>query len=201
MADMNQVQANQQLIQQMMKEAEAKRAADLISQGNNAKVPVEINYTSINSGETYKGTFVFRRPSAMDAIKVGTAKSEYLRTNGVRPQWVLTPDGQYPMESMAHVEPRVVALAQSLATCKVLLESAPDWFGDYENMFDYDVLLHLEVRFSEELLSFRKQPEKVPANNSETTGDQETLASAEIVRGESGTENGSGTASDRPAVG
>lgn len=143
-------QQNIQMVQEMIQKAEVEKKANLIQQGNKAHIHVTIDYQA-DSGTEYKGTVIFRRPSSMDYLRVGAHKSDMIRLMGIRP----IIDQETGRESMAHVDQTILYVFQAIATMKVLLVESPDWFKDYENSQDPDMVVHVYNRFESELLSFR----------------------------------------------
>lgn len=172
------VKQNMEMVKQMMEQAQAEKKADTIRQGNKAHIPVDIDYTA-DSGEEYKGTIIFRRPSSMDYVRIGAIKSDMLRLSGVKP----IVDPQTGTESMAHVDNGIMFLLTALATNRVLLVESPTWFNKYEEIFDTDLVIHVYNRFDAELLSFRRQPKNGPTGSGETISGPESMDSAEVVRG------------------
>lgn len=177
-------QQNMELVNSLMRQA-ATEKGQTIQQGNKALIPVSIDYEA-DSGKYYEGTLFFRRPSAMDYIRMGAIKSELLRSFGIRPiiEYVQTPDGgSERMESMTHVDASVKFLAHAIATCDVLLASpVPEWFQHHRDMEDADVVIEAYRNFDVALASFRSGTQGVPSRNSQARYDEENVADSQAVR-------------------
>jgi hypothetical protein len=179
-----QVQANMDMVNEMMMKAAAANAAT-VQQGNKALLAVPIDYVA-ESGMHYKGTVAFRRPSAMDYIRMGAIKSELLRVFGAQPivQYVQRPDGGMQMvESMAHVDTTTKFLANALSICDVLLaQPVPEWLQDHRNLTDTDLILQVYNGFEDALASFRTGTQAVPSGNGEAGASPAVVANPEALR-------------------
>lgn len=176
-----QAKENMDLVNKLMAESTGKKA-QAVEQGHKARISVDIDYTA-DSGKTFTGTLVCRRPTPMDYIRIGAAKSNVLRAFGVRPI-VDVVNGQR-IESMAHLDQSITFLITSICTFDVLLVEAPEWFGNYKEIDDTDLVVHCYDRFDEELASFRRGSQGGPARDREDGTDAQALAPSEDVRRES----------------
>lgn len=168
---------NMAMVQEMMAKAQSEKKAEQIQLGNKAHIPVEIDYTA-DSDNTYKGTITFRRPSAMDYVRMGALKANMFRSLGIYP--IIDP--VTGIESMAHVDNGTQNLLLGLSTFKTLMVDCPEWFKNYEDLEDADLILHVYNRFDSELLSFRRPAQAGPQGNSENGPSQETMDDTENIR-------------------
>lgn len=121
--------------------------ADKVNLGSELRTGIPIDYTS-EFGNNYKGTFIFKRPSMRDYMRMGGIKSEMLRQAGVvDPKLV---DGM------------IVYLSHVMSTLSVVTLKAPSWVIDDKGKIDFeileevDVIYHIFAKYEEWENSFRK---------------------------------------------
>lgn len=145
-----------------MEEQNAKNLAkvkDLIDKsekirlGGELKEGVAIDFTSM-SGNKYKGTVIFKRPTMQDYMKMGALKSEYFRAVGI--------------VDLSLVDVAIKRIAQVMAVLSTIVVKCPDWMLDLNSIVEPEVLYHVYDKYEEWENSFRK------SNNTELTGDSTT---------------------------
>jgi hypothetical protein len=100
-------------------------------------------------GTRYTGTVVFKRPSVMDYMKMGAAKSEILRNSGVR--------------DLTLVDSGVKLMAQIIGTLKTVVVKSPEWLVRIDDVEDTDLLFHIYGEYQEWERSFRVSADEFPA--------------------------------------
>lgn len=104
--------------------------------GKNKKHVAQIDMSDIHPDLV--GTFVFHYPSLMEQIRIGTIKAQLL--DGV------------PVES---VDTATNVAAFMMATLRVVLDSAPEWFN-LDTVDDLEVLSRVFNEYAQWRESFRK---------------------------------------------
>jgi hypothetical protein len=149
-------EANMEKVREMM--AQTKRAED-VKLGAELEKGVFIDFVSAY-GTVFKGTIVFRRPTAMDFIRMGAVKSRLL--------------GSFGVVDLRLVDMTVKHLAQCMAVIKSVTVKAPTWLLtdkgeiDVENIKEFDLLYHIHDKYEEWDSMFRKGHTEEPQGDSET---------------------------------
>lgn len=138
----------------MRKIQEAMTMADQVKLGGNLKSAVAIDYTS-ETGNEYTGDVLFKRPTALDYIKMGAIKSEFLRTAGA--------------VSLILVDESVKYMAQVMATLKVVVVKCPEWLLSIEKVADIDALYHVYEEYQKWDNSFRKPVQSPDSGDSKAS--------------------------------
>lgn len=137
-------ESNMTKVREMMKQ----ETAESIGLGEKARNEVSIEYVS-DMGKRYTGTIVFKRPSVMDYMKMGAAKSEILRNSGVR--------------DLTLVDSGVKLMAQIIGTLKTVVVKSPEWLVRIDSVEDTDLLFHVYGEYQEWERSFRTSADDFPA--------------------------------------
>lgn len=101
--------------------------------GNQLNVGVPIDFKSPYEGKHYTGTIVFKRPSMMDYMKIGTLKAQYLNENG--------------FVNINMVDQTIKYMSQAMATLKVLTVKAPAWLLNGQGLIDIETIQDPELVF------------------------------------------------------
>lgn len=150
----------QQAEENKRKVAEAMAFQQQVSQGSALEKREDIDYTT-SEGNHYKGTVVFKKPSAMDMMKLGGLKSEYLRRGGAT--------------DLRLVDVPVRQLAQVMATLSVVLVKRPEWLADVTEVSDLDILYHVYDKFDEWERQFRRTVQPTAADASAPAEGEKTV--------------------------
>jgi hypothetical protein len=138
----------------MEKIQEAMKMHAQVAQGGELTHSVPVDFTS-SEGRNYKGTVVFGKPTAMDVMKMGGLKSEFLRLGGAK-------DAQL-------VDQGIKFLAHVMATLSVVLQKRPEWLADVTKVSDLDLLYHVHDLYEEWESQFRKPVQRAVSDDTETT--------------------------------
>ena len=128
--------------------------ADQIRLGGELKAGVTIDYVT-DFGTEIKGNVVFKRPTMADYMKIGAAKSEYLRKAGVVDANLV----DNTIKFMAHV----------MATLQIIVVKCPEWLMDLNTIQEADILYHVFDQYEVWEKSFRKlSAEPIPGDSGAT---------------------------------
>ena len=119
----------------------AKEKADEVNQGDKATNVVEINYTSPDSGEHYEGKIIFKRPNALETMKMGGRKTQILKEAGV--------------VSRELADPGLMMMAEAIASLEIVVVKCPEWFIDFQKTEDLDLIFHVFGEYNIWKYSFR----------------------------------------------
>jgi len=151
----------------MMDNAESMaKVQDLMAQaaqvrlGGDLKAGVPIDYVT-DFGTSIKGNVIFKRPTMADYMKIGAAKSEYLRKAGV--------------VDIKLVDNSIKFIAHVMATLQCIVTKAPEWLLDIEKVQEPDILYHVYEQYEVWEKSFRKLPAEQVPGNSGTSEREETM--------------------------
>lgn len=156
--------ARQDRIDQQKKNMEivknAMQVRDEVAQGSALTHAVPMDFVS-DEGVHYTGVVVFKRPGAMDIMKVGGLKSEFLRMGGAR--------------DLSLVDNTVKILAHVMATLSVVLDKRPPWLEDVTQVRDVSVLYEVFDAYDAWERSFRKPIQGDASADSEDSDREEAL--------------------------
>lgn len=133
---------------------EAMEMQNKVSQGNALEHREDIDFTS-EEGNHYQGTVVFKKPSAMEMMKIGGLKSEMLRLGGAT--------------DIRLVDGLIRQLAQVMATLSVVIVKRPEWLADVTKITDLGILYHVYDKFDEWESQFRRAVQQANADTGEAT--------------------------------
>jgi hypothetical protein len=121
-------ESNMALVRKAMEEQKVENLAKEVNEGGNAENVITVDFTSAE-GNVYKGKIMFKRPTVLEIMRMGGAKSEILREAGVT--------------EIALVDPSVKLMAHAIATLEMVVVKCPEWFLHIRELQDLDIIFHV----------------------------------------------------------
>src|SRR6185312_14581340 len=106
---------NEENMKTVREAMQAKEQADKVNMGGSLEHGVPVDYKGIY-GTHYEGLIVFKRPTMIDYMQMGSIKAKLL--------------GSFGAVNLDLVDPSVKMMAQAMSTLKVAVTKAPSWLLD-----------------------------------------------------------------------
>ena len=147
-------------VREAMAKAQVSQVADQVNAGDNTTHTETINFTS-SFGNTYQGQVVFKRPNALDLMRIGGLKAQYFSEAGIT--------------NLEIVDNSVRLLAHVLAHLKVLVLKCPAWLFDVDKVDDMELIYEVYGKYRDWEDSFRKVVPTAQAGDSEPSEDAKAV--------------------------